>query len=476
MLAMAAALIIPCTEVSAHMPYETYSYNYWGEAVAEPPAYLYGGSIQTAEGLNFPQDMCMSEGALFVADTGHSRILKLTVEGDILMILDEADGMPLNAPQGVYVTDEGHIYVADSDNARVVEYTGNGEFIRSIGRPETSLLSVSQEYKPIRVAVDKAGRIYVIAYGINMGLVEFDRNGVFQGFMGATEVSVSRLTYIWKNYFSTKEQQNRMKTIVPTEYSDIFVDDENFIYATISNLTDEDLRSGADAVRRLNPTGTDVLRRLSDNDIIGDIGTGVTYSAFADVAATSYGCYYCVDSLNGKIFAYDYDGNSLFVFGRKGSKNGNFTKPVALAADAGEETVYVLDNVLGEILYFNITEYGRALMEAIRLNDRGDSEGSTAMWREVLRYNSNSELAYIGLGKAALAYGDYREAMEDFRLGNSRKYYDKAFFYYRKERMEENFGRIMSVIITTVAVILIVVSVGRFRRWREKVRSVMAMR
>ena len=34
-----------------------------------------------------------------------------------------------------------------------------------------------------------------------------------------------------------------------------------------------------------------------------------------------------------------------------------------------------------------------------RLNDLGDSEGSNAEWLEVLKSNSNNEMAYIGLGK-----------------------------------------------------------------------------
>jgi hypothetical protein len=211
--------------------------------------------------------------------------------------------------------------------------------------------------------------------------VEFDKEGVFQGFIGATEVSVDYFTYIWKNYFSTDAQKARMETIIPTEYSNIFVDDEGFIYATISNLSDEDHMNGADAVRRLNPTGTDVLRRLGNTPITGDLA-GRQWSSFCDVAATEFGCYYILDDAGGKVFAYDYDGNSLFVFGKKGTKEGNVQKPVAIALSEDEETVYILDSILGGILEFRITDYGRHLMNALRLNDLGDSEGSNAEWLE----------------------------------------------------------------------------------------------
>lgn len=465
---------------SAQVPYDTYSFNYWGEEVEQPHAYLYEEMLtsdQFGVSLSFPEDMCIQGDSIYVADTGNSRVLKMDLSGNVELEITCADGKtdPLNGPQGIFLTQEGHLYVADSGNGRIVEYDENGVFLRSIGRPETTLIADTQEYKPTKVVVDNAGRIYAVAYGINLGLVEFDKNGMFQGFMGATEVSVNYFTYVWKNYFSTEAQQARMETIVPTEYSNIFVDEEGFIYATINNLSEEDLLGGADAIRRLNPTGTDVLRRLGNYDIIGDINSH-TMSSFCDVAATDYGCYYILDGVNGKVFAYDYDGNSLFVFGKTGSKEGNMNKPVALALTEDEEKVYVLDKVLGGILVFGITDYGKHLMNALYLNNIGDAEGSTAEWLQVLKSNSNNEMAYIGLGKAYLTEGNYKKAMEYFELGNSRKYYTKAFYYHRKELMEEKFGTAMLVLILLIAVLIVVRYIFRFKRWVGEVRCFMSKR
>lgn len=477
-----AAILISANAltVKADMPYETYSLNYWGEEVLQPHSYLYSNTLSTDQfgtSLRYPQDMCIFQDKIYVADTGNSRILIMDLNGNVEREITDADGSldPLSEPQGVFMTQEGHLYVADSGNGRVVEYDEQGKFLRSVGRPVTNLISDSQTYTPIKVVVDHSERIYVIAYGINMGLVEFDKEGVFQGFMGATEVSVSMFEYIWKNYFSTEAQQARMETIVPTEYSNIFVDDENFIYATISNLSEEDLRSGADAIRRLNPTGTDILRRLGNYDIIGDLNSE-TFSTFTDVAATDYGCYYILDSSGGKIFAYDYDGNSLFAFGKSGNKEGNVQRPVALALGDGEERIYVLDNIMGSILVYEITDYGRHLLNALRLNDIGDAEGSNAEWQEVLRSNSNNEMAYTGLGKTYLSEGYYKQAMEYFKLGNNRKYYTKAFFYYRKELMEANFGKAMLVLGILVIVTVGIYSTFRFRRWVGDVKCFMEKR
>lgn len=465
-------------EVKADVPYDTYSYNYWGEEVKEPHSYLYTETISSEKigsNLSYPSDLFVTDSSLFIADTGNSRIVVTDLSGNFQMELTTAAGSTdyLKAPQGVYVTDEGHVYVADTGNSRIVEYDEKGNYLREIGRPVTTLISDSQEYSPTKVAVDDAGRIYVIAYGINMGLVEFNSEGKFQGFMGATEVSVSTFTYIWKNYFSTEAQQERMETIVPTEYSNIFIDDENFIYATINNLSNEDRESGADAIRRLNPTGTDVLRRLGQYDIIGDLETttyGYDWSSFVDVAATDYGCYFVLDSTDGKIFAYDNDGVSLFVFGRSGVREGNFQNPVSIGLSSDEKEIYILDNTLGSVLVFQITEYGEHLLNAIRLNDLGDAEGSTAEWQEVLKYNSNSELAYVGLGKTYLTEGKYQDAMECFELGNNRKYYSKAFAYYRKEWMEKYLTKIVLGVLGLLFVVWLIKKILRGRRWVGELR------
>ncbi|MCR4636709.1 MAG: NHL repeat-containing protein [Butyrivibrio sp.] len=480
--AITFSISIGTITAQASAPYESYNYNFWGEAVAQPHTFLYersflgAGDHNSDTTLNFPKDMFLKGDRLYIADTGNSRILVTDLEGSVL---DEytygRDSQDVfKEPQGVFVTDDDHIYIADSGNSRLVELDDSGAFVREIGRPVTSLISDSQQYTPVKVVVDHSQRIYVIAYGINMGLIEFDKNGEFQGFMGATQVSVSMFTYIWKNYFSTKEQQDRMATIVPTEYSNICVDDENFIYATINNLSEDDLARGADAVRRLNPTGVDVLRRLSSNRIIGDIhGYENGWSSFCDVAVNDDGCYFILDDLDGKIFAYDYDGNNLFVFGQIGIKEGNFQKPVSIALSEDETRIFVLDNILGSVMEFDITEYGQLLLGAIRNNSLGNSEEATRLWNQVATYNSNNELAYIGLGKASMDAEDYKAAMEYFKLGNNRKYYSKALYYYRKELMEEFFAKGMLIIILLIVTVIGIRSFGAYKKWVGKVKCYM---
>lgn len=475
------ASFMPVNIAQADVPYKTYSYDYWGKAVYQPQAYLYRDSFTDAvmgTSLSYPEDMFITEDTIYVADTGNSRILLLGLDGSLkaeVTAAESSDDM-LRNPKGIFVSNEGHLYVADSGNGRIVEYDEQLNWLRSIGRPETDLIDETLAYTPTGIVADKAGRMYVIAYGINMGLLEFDKNGDFQGFMGATEVSVSMFDYVKKNYFSTDEQKKRMETIVPTEYSNIFIDEKNFIYATISNLTDDDHKAGADMIRRLNPTGTDVLRRLGNNGITGDLFTAsddAKWSNFTDVWATDYGCYFILDSASSKVYAYDYDGNSMFVFGDSGSREGTGKKvrSIGLRSDCSE--LFILDTMLGCILRYEITEYGSHFLAALEKNNRGDAEGSFAEWQTVLSMNSNCELAYIGIGKTYLKQGRYKDAMEYFKLGNSRKYYSTAFYYYRKELMQKYFPKAMLVIGIVLVIWALVAGIRRFRRWVGEVRCIM---
>ncbi len=469
------------TAYASDMPYTTYSYNYWNEGVVQPHAYIYSESLKMPESesqFRYPQDMFVTDDCLVICDTNNSRIVIMNFDGTVTNIITHAKNSDdlLSNPQGVFVGEDGHMYVCDTGNGRLVEYDENCLFVREIGRPVTELISEEQVYSPTKAVVDTAGRIYVIAYGINMGLIEFGKDGNFVGFHGAAEVTVSRLTYIWKNYFSTDAQKERMETIVPTEYSNIFLDSRDFIYTTISNLDEEAHLAAADAVRYLNPTGTDILRRLGNIPITGDLyasSDNAEWSMFTDICATDYGCYFVLDSAGGKVFVYDYDGNSLFIFGDKGNRKGTFKTPSAIGINKDATKLYVLDSQLSEILVFDITDYGSHFLAAMEKNSSGDSDGAYTEWTYVLKANSNAEAAYIGIGKAYLKTSEYKKAMEYFELGNSRKYYSTAFYYYRKELMQQYFPIFMTCLGAAILVIFVIYVVRKLKRLAGEIRCTM---
>ena len=147
---------------------------------------------------------------------------------------------------------------------------------------------------------------------------------------------------------------------------------------------------------------------------------------------------------------------------------------VAIGINSDASAIYILDYQLNSILTFSITDYGRHLLDALRLNDSGDTEGSIAEWREVLRLNSNNEFAYTGLGKSFLANGEYKKAMDYFKNGNNKKYYSKALYYHRKELMERNFGKIMAALAAIVLIPVVIVTFKKIKRWAGDVKCAMS--
>jgi len=87
-------------------------------------------------------------------------------------------------------------------------------------------------------------RIYVLADGIYEGLLEFDVDGNFRGFLGAPLVRPTILERFWAK-LATREQRKRMVLFLPTEYTTVDLDERGFLYVAEFNQ-----------IRRLNPSGT----------------------------------------------------------------------------------------------------------------------------------------------------------------------------------------------------------------------------
>lgn len=486
MMKKISILILVCTcisifipnFVSATPPYESYLYDYWGNVVRSPHAYLpdcvVDGKDLGIGSLNTPADLFVAnDGRIYIVDSGNNRIIVTDPnleKSDIIETFVNAgtkDGF--NNPQGIYVTEENHIYVADTDNGRIVEISDEGEFIREIGPPKGDIIPADFVYRPMKLSLDKAKRIYVIAQNVNQGIIELNSDGGFQGFMGASRVTPNMIDYMWKR-ISTKEQRAGMERFIPTEYNNINIDDEGFLYVTTSALSDSQIRSAIDSrsqdaqvapIRRLNLTGTDVLRRRGFYPPVGDVefssmGSTKGPSMLVDVAVDHDSHTYSVlDRKRGRVFTYDDDGNLLHVFGGLGEQTGTFKSPTAI--DIVGDKILILDSKLNNITIFSITEYGALIKEALYLHRVGEYDKAAEKWQEILKYNANCELAYIGLGKTLLRQDKFVEAMSNFKNGNKRDYYSKAYQYHRKEVVKEKFGWILLIIALIIVAIRLLV-------------------
>jgi len=462
----------------AQEPFFSYTYDYWGEPVSAPHAYLpvsrFGGNDLGVGNLSNPRDMFVDQdNTLYIVDSGNNRILKVSEDLSDVHVIDGFDALEGRAsfidPQGIFVTNDGEIYVADTGNSRIVHLDANGDLVRIVGPPVADIIPQDFVYQPSKVAVDSAGRIYVIATGVTQGVTVLDAQGNFQGFMGASRVRPSVMDIFWRA-IATEAQRERMILFIPTEYNNITIDGDGFLYVTTDTLTYWNIQYAVNSrartdqvapVRKLNPTGADVLRREGFFPPVGDIDFGyMDHSLLVDVDVGEHGMYSVLDRRKGRIFTYDANGNLLFVFGGLGgARLGTFRNPVAIERIG--EHVLVLDSMRAQITKFEITEYGRLLKEAIVLHQAGDYTASAQRWEQVLKKNANADLAYIGIGMAYMRQDEFAAALDHFRLGSMRERFSRAFQLYRREVIGRNFGLIAIFVVLLVGLIMYITKVKR---------------
>ena len=451
----------PLYVLATTTPWQSYIYDYWGNAVPVPdsfvPHMVVRGQDLGIGAFSNPSYIFFHEESneVFLVDTGNSRIVIMDSTMGLVDVIEELNnnGVPdsFNLPQGIFVNDMG-IYVADTHNNRILLIDRDGNVKMEVGRPATDLIPGNIAWLPRRLTVDNAGRIYVIAIGVNLGLVELSPEGEFRNFKGANRVSVNLMQYIIRRYFSTAEQRARMILTLPTEFSGMAIDSYGFIYVTTQTVG---VMSNVDAVRRLNARGDDILRRLGYTDIVGDLMMleGQT-SSFVDIAIDQNGVFSVLDNTFGRIFTYDNDGHLLDVFGGIGHRKGLLQSPVSLTYIG--DKIAVVDNFMHNITVYRPTAYGLALRQATYWYYLGDYEMSAMYWQIVLDHNANSDLAYIGLGRIHMRNRDFVSAMEYFRFANARTHYSSAFGRHRRQVVQQYFPTVATTSLS--AVILLVVS------------------
>jgi len=457
---------IGATTVKAEEGAPAYNYSFWGESVSAPDAYqakkLINGNSLGIGSFNQPNDLHVTnDNQVYVMDSGNNRIAILDQEFKTLRTVDsfmnEGAKDTFSNPQGLFVTKDKDVLIADTGNHRVVHLDEDFNLVKIIEKPQSELLKEDYVFEPIRVVVDNADRIFVMAAGIFDGFMEFNVNGSFNTFIGANRVEVDPVEYLWKR-LSTQAQRSQMVMFTPTEFTNLDINDEGFIYSTNGDQSE-------DIIKKLNARGTDILRREGYYSPMGDIRypLDVGPSRLIDIDVTDSEIYSVLDSKQGRIFTYNGDGHLMYVFGGLGNQLGEFHTPTAI--ERVGDNFLVLDKELAEITVFGTTEYGRTLNEAVRSYYRGDEEKAFQFYKETVNMNANLEFAYTGIGKALLRQGDYKEAMHNFKQSLDQQNYSKAFLLYRKQVLREHFSTGMTVIL------LLAVGTLIFRKYRKMTRG-----
>lgn len=448
------------------VPYTSYTYDYWDEVVPAPHAYLPKRLLTAADldldNFSQPSDLVIdAQQNIYIVDSGNNRIIHLDPEWNILRIIDhfiynnEID--TLAKPRSIAVSKQQHLYIADTGNGRIVQLDQDGDLVQIFGSPEARYEGVFPDdflYRPIKVGINQYGHLFVLSEDFFEGFITLDADGVFKGLVGAPKVTMTLADYIWR-FITTQEQRLRQTLYLPTEYSSFTIDDKGFLYATVTS--DE-----SHVIRRLNPAGTDSLKRFGFHEPIGDVNyadrwSSATYtgkSSFQDIISLPYDAYSVADNIRGRVFTYDSNGNLLFVFGYRGSNTGQMVKTIAI--DRIGYDLVLLDGETGKIVIFEPTEYANLIWKALAHYDQGEHLLAEETWRSLLKLNANYDLAYTGIGRSLFLQEKYDEAMHYFKLGNNRDGYSKAYQEYREIKLQSNFALIMTIGLITVFILLVV--------------------
>ena len=449
-----------------------YNYDYWGDVQDSPNAYTVCKVFTSAElgldvNLSSPRGLTVVGDKIYVCDTGNNRIIELSRPTPqslkVERIIDSFNGGEGNntfsAPLDIQVSQEGYFYIADNGNARILKLDPDLNYVMEFVKPEDNTLDEALIFQPTKLAIDTADRVYCIASGINKGLVKYEADGTFSGFVGATKVTYDWTDYVWKK-FATQEQRALLENFVPTQYDNLYMDHEGFVYVCTGSADKEDIRSGeADVVRKLNLMGNDIMVRNGEWNIIGDLymGNGGGYqgaSYFTDVTCFDNDIFVCLDRNRGRLFGYDDQGKMVFAFGGNGNMDGYFRRPAAI--DHMNYDLLVLDELDCAITLFVPTEFGELIYSAIDQFDKGEYDASEKSWREVMTIDGNYDLAYIGIGRALLRQKQYKEALDYFELKYDDDNYSKAYKQYRKIWVEEHIVWIVVFILALFLVPMII--------------------
>ncbi len=451
-------LIVISIPVSAYVPYDSYNFtNRMGELKKVPcpapfiPVKEYN-SISLNETLKSPEDIFIAEnGYIYIADSVENKIIVTDGDWNIKKIIKEFDNKGtmenLNSVQGIFVTPDGDLYIADTGNSRIVILDSNENLKSIISKPESDIFDENYVFKPAKISVDASKNIFVVARDEFNGVMQFDDNGTFIGFLGSNIVYPSRFELIWRRIL-TRQQISQSRQLIPLEYSNISIDDTGFLYVVTGTLNERV------KVKKLSPNGQNILTTSSYMQAI------LSNSNISAITVDENDNYFFIDNSNGNINAFNKDGNMLYAFGGFGNQLGTFKFPTAIRIK--DNFLYVTDKVNSNITVFKMSDYALLINEAYNTYSKGDYEVSKKLWRDTLKLNGNLELAYVQMGRIYYKEGNYSEAMKFFKLGNYRgenyvSGYGNAFSEYRRAYLAENLPKILTIVVAASLMIIAII-------------------
>ena len=465
------------------VPYDTYTYwtapgTRW--TASSTPMYEFETTI-TAASLGItdfkePNDIFTdTKGLIYIMDSGNGRVVVVNPDYTLHSVIDSLtfndQALTFVGAKGIFVTEDQTIYIADTENARVI-VTGLDKTVKKVLLlPDADVIPENFSYRPNKIAVDTKGYVYILSEGSYYGAVLYKPDGSFNGFYGSNSVEGSILGVFEKIYekiFVSDMKKANAEQELPYCFTDISIDDENFIYTATGAVSTQ--KTNAGQLKKLSPGGTNVLKDKTGSKVTS--AEGVNFSDGGGVKypmSTGYfawrvtdlcsmdvdkdGYMYGLCRTYGHIFIYDQDCNLLSVFGggiSVGLQQGTFVKASSIHINDLTQDVLVVDTSNLNVTVYKETEYGNWVKTAQNLTNAGNYSDAKEYWNKALTYDRNLQLAYRGLARAALVEEDYELCLEYAKLGFDQDTYGSAYKYVRNDYLTNNFVWIFLIAIALV--------------------------
>ncbi len=494
LLILMALLCVMPIAVSAATPYTTYTYSSTGFVLHSPDAYVpdevvdaaYIGNDPNGNPISIedPRDLQVDEdGNVYIVDGKKNAVFVLDQYYKYKFTIDSfvnEQGVPdtFSGVSGVFVTSD-FIYTCDSENNRIVIFDRDGNFEKTVGKPKSSLIADNAIYRPVAVAVDSYGRMFVVSSTTYEGIIVMGDDEQFYGYIGAQKATLSAWQAFWR-----KLGKNDDETITSTEYNNITIDKENFLYVTTSSIEEAAQQNAINnkstagtyaPVKKLNVSGTDIMRRNGFYPPSGEVKVSNEEtsaikgpSTIIDAAVGPEGTWSIIDEKRSKVFTYDNRGNLLFAFGDSGNQRGSIANIEAVVYQG--DKMLLLDKANMSFTVYRRTEYGDVLINALKnKNERNYSEEIND-WREILKRNNNFDVAYVGIAAALYREGNFEDAMDYYKAAYDRSGYSDSYREIRKEWISDFF------IVIPIVVIAVIVLVVKFMGYAAKRNRFVAMK
>ncbi len=440
------ALLLPAP-AAADPPYTTWALGPQGRLYRTQDAYIPLAEVDLP--VSNPEDLFITpDGALYVADTGNGRVIKLQGEE---LVAEYGKGV-LGNPTGLFVTDDGTLYVADAGHNAIFIFDAAGTLLHQFGRPTEPLFGKRADFLPRKVAVDARRNLYIISEGAVNGVVQLNLTGNFIGYFGANTATMS-LKMILQRMFLTEEQLAQFIKNEAASPSNLDLDQRSLLYTVTAGTA---------------PTRSIRKFTIAGKNIFPDTPGSMT---FRDIDVSADGLVAAVDA-NGQIYEYVENGTLLFMFGApdQGEQRlGTLRSPSAI--QRYQDSLYVLDKDKNALVIFGITDFARKVHQGVRLYVEGFYTEAEPYFNEVLTYNGSFLMAYQALADAYFKQGDYRRALTAYHYAEDREGYSQAFWELRNAILQQCLSPFLLAIVALSIGRSVGVRLERRYRWFDPVRA-----